>query len=114
MLVYSGPKQDDLPGVPHFNDLISDPEDRAVAAVVTAGNRLGRPFTFAPGVPADRVAAMRAAFVAMLKDPEFLKDAAALNIEVQPVSHQELKQVIDELFATPDHLKVRARKYFNN
>jgi tripartite-type tricarboxylate transporter receptor subunit TctC len=114
VLVYSGPKQNDLPGVPHFNDLIKDPEDRAVAAVVTAGNRLGRPFTFAPGVPADRVEAMRAAFVAMLKDPEFLKDAASLNIEVQPVSHQELKQVIDELFATPDHLKVRARKYFNN
>jgi tripartite-type tricarboxylate transporter receptor subunit TctC len=67
----------------------------------------------APGVPADRVEALRAAFLAMLKDPEFLKDAASLAIEVQPVSHQELKQVIDELFATPDNLKQRARKYFN-
>ena len=113
VLVYSGPKQDDLPGVPHFEELIQDPADRAVAKVVTAGNRLGRPFTVAPGVPADRVEALRAAFLAMLKDPEFLKDAASLAIEVQPVSHQELKQVIDELFATPDNLKQRARKYFN-
>ena len=79
VLVYSGPKQDDLPGVPHFEDLIKDPEDRAVARVVTAGNRLGRPFTVAPGVPAERVEALRAAFLAMLKDPEFLKDADALQ-----------------------------------
>lgn len=113
VLVYSGPPQDDLPGVPHFEDLIADPENRAVARVVTAGNKLGRPFTVAPGVPADRVEALRAAFVAMLKDPEFQKDADALRIEVQPVAHQELKRIIDELFATPDHLKERARKYFN-
>lgn len=114
VLVYSGPPQPDLPGVPNFEDLIQDPENRAVARVVTAGNKLGRPFTVAPGVPADRVEALRAAFLAMLKDPEFLKDAEALRIEVQPVSHQELKKVIDDLFATPDHLKERARKYFNN
>lgn len=113
VLVYSGPPQDDLPGVPHFEDLIADPENRAVARVVTVGNKLGRPFTVAPGVPADRVEALRAAFIAMLKDPEFQKDADALRIEVQPVAHQELKRIIDELFATPDHLKERARKYFN-
>jgi tripartite-type tricarboxylate transporter receptor subunit TctC len=113
VLVYSGPKQDDLPGVPHFLDLIQDPEDRAVARVVTSGGSLGRPFTVAPGVPADRVAALRTAFNDMLKDPEFIKDAASLRIELQPIPHEELKRVIDELFATPDHLKQRARKYFN-
>lgn len=113
VLVYSGPKQTDLPGVPHFEDLIKDPADRAVARVVTAGNRLGRPFTVAPDVPAERVEALRSAFLAMLKDPDFLKDAQSLRIEVQPVSHQDLKKVIDDLFATPDDMKERARKYFN-
>ena len=113
VLVYSGPKQDDLPGVPHFLELIQNPEDRAVARVVTTGGSLGRPFAVAPGVPADRVAALRAAFDKMLKDPEFIQDATKLRIELQPISHQELKKVIDDLFATPDHLKQRARKYFN-
>ncbi|MDP2357661.1 MAG: tripartite tricarboxylate transporter substrate-binding protein [Beijerinckiaceae bacterium] len=113
VLVYSGPKQDDLPGVPHFLELIENPEDRAVARVVTSGGSLGRPFTVAPGVPAERVAALRTAFTDMLKDPEFIKDATSLRIELQPISHQELKKVIDDLFATPDHLKERARKYFN-
>ncbi len=113
VLVYSGPKQNDLPGVPHFLELIQNPEDRAVARVVTAGGSLGRPFTVAPGVPADRVAALRTAFNDMLKDPEFIKDATSMRIELQPIPHQDLKKVIDDLFATPDHLKERARKYFN-
>ncbi len=113
VLVYSGPQQDDLPGVPHFLEMIQNPEDRAVARVVTSGGSLGRPFTVAPGVPTDRVAALRTAFTDMLKDPEFIKDATSMRIELQPISHQELKKVIDDLFATPDHLKERARKYFN-
>ena len=113
VLVYSGPPQDDLPGVPHFLEMIQNPEDRAVARVVTSGGSLGRPFTVAPGVPTDRVAALRTAFTDMLKDPEFIKDATSMRIELQPISHQELKKVIDDLFATPDHLKERARKYFN-
>ncbi|MDB5570692.1 MAG: Tripartite-type tricarboxylate transporter, receptor component TctC [Hyphomicrobiales bacterium] len=113
VLVYSGPKQDDLPGVPHLDDLITDPENRQVARVVTAGNRLGHPFAVAPGVPMERVEALRAAFVKMMDDPEFRKEAAAVDIDLQPVSPAELKKTIDDLFAVPDHLKQRARKYFN-
>ena len=112
LLVYSGPRQPDLPGVPHFEDLLKTPEDRQVLRVVTAGSDLGRPFAVAPGVPADRVKALRDAFVAMTKDPEFLKEAAALRLEVAPVSHERLKEVIDNLFAVPDNLKQRAAKYF--
>ncbi len=113
VLVYSGPKQDDLPGVPHLDDLITDPENKQVARVVTAGNRLGHPFAVAPDVPQDRVTALRAAFVKMMDDPDFKKEAAAVDIDLQPVSPAELKQVIDDLFAVPEHLKQRAKKYFN-
>ena len=113
ILVYSGPRQDDLPGVPNLDDLITNTEDRLVTRVVTAGNRLGRPFAFAPDVPADRVNAVRTAFVKMLDDPEFKKEAAAVQVDVQFIDHTRLKAVIDELFAVPDHLKERARKYFN-
>jgi hypothetical protein len=59
------------------------------------------------------VNAVRAAFVKMLDDPEFKKEAAAVKSEIQHVDHVALKQVIDELFAVPEPLKVRARKYFN-
>jgi len=113
VLVYSGRKQKDLEGVPSFEELIKNEEDRLVARVITTGGRLGRPFTFAPEVPADRVAAVRKAFVAMLKDPEFISDTQKLNLEIDPISHEEMKQVIDELFAVPDNLKARAAKFFN-
>lgn len=113
ILVYSGPKQDDLPGVPNLDDLIPNADDRQVSRVVTAGNRLGRPFAFAPDVPIERVNAVRAAFVKMLDDPEFRKEAAAVKSEIQHIDHVALKKVIDELFAVPEPLKVRARKYFN-
>lgn len=113
VLVYSGPKQDDLPGVPNLDDLILDPDNRLVSRVVTAGNRMGRPFAFAPDVPIERVNAVRAAFVKMLDDPDFKKEAAAVQSEIQHVDHVTLKKIVDDLFAVPEPLKVRARKYFN-
>lgn len=113
ILVYSGPKQKDLAAVPRFEEILKDKKDVQVLRVVTAGSDLGRPFAVAPGVPADRVAALRKAFVEMTKDPAFLKEAKALKVDIDPVSHQELKQVIDDLFAVPEDLKARARKYFN-
>ena len=112
VLVYSGATQSDLPGVPRLEEVIRNPEDRQVARVVTTGNRLGHPFAVAPGVPEERVAALRAAFLAMTKDPDFIKEANASEIELAPISPDQLKQVIDDLFAVPDALKKRARKYF--
>jgi len=113
VLVYSGPRQKDLPGVPHFEDLLTNPDDRQILRLVTAGSDLGRPFAVAPGVPGERVKALRDAFAAMMKDPEFLKEAQALRLEIAPVSPERLKEVIDNLFAVPDQLKQRATKYFN-
>lgn len=112
ILVYSGLKPDELKDVPELDDVISDANDRLVARVVTSGNRLGYPFTVMPGVPAERVAALRSAFVAMTKDPEFLKEAAAAQIEVNPISPQRMHDNIEALFAVPEPLKQRARKYF--
>lgn len=112
VLVYSGLKPSDLKDVPDLDEVIGNADDRLVARVVTAGNRLGYPFTVMPGVPAERVAALRAAFVAMTKDAEFLKEAAAAQIEVNPISPQRMHETIDALFAVPEPLKQRARKYF--
>ena len=49
----------------------------------------------------------------MLDDPDFKKEAAAVQVDVQLVDHIVLKKVIDDLFAVPEPLKIRARKYFN-
>ena len=113
ILVYSGPRQTDLVAVPRFEEILKNPEDRQVLRVVTAGADLGRPFAFAPGVPSERVDALRNAFMTMTKDAAFIKEAIALGLELSPVSHTQLRQVVDDLFAVPEHLRQRATKYFN-
>ncbi|MDF2118020.1 hypothetical protein PY365_20820 [Roseiarcaceae bacterium H3SJ34-1] len=113
VLTFSGKRPGDLDGIPDLNDLITSAQDRQVAQIVTAGDRVGHPFAVAPGVPADRVAALRTAFTAMLKDPDFIRDATAVQIDIDPVDPQQLKKVVDDLFAVPDALKQRARKYFD-
>lgn len=113
VLTYSGRRQKDLAKVPHLEDIIKDKTDLAVFKVVTAGSQLGHPFAMAPGVPADRLAAVRKAFAEMIKNPAFLKEAAAAQIVPDFVDPEEMRQVVAELFSTPQELRDRARKYFD-
>lgn len=62
---------------------------------------MGRPFMMAPGVPKARVQAMRAAFAAMVKDPEFLKDAQRLRREIELVTGEEIQALVEEIAKTP-------------
>ncbi len=66
-----------------------------------AAKTMGRPFAMAPGVPADRVAAMRKAFIAMAKDPKFLKDAKKQKREVNLVTGLEIQGIVEKMAATP-------------
>jgi hypothetical protein len=52
-------------------------------------------------VPADRAAALRAAFDATMKDPEFLAEAKKLNLDVNPLAGQTIHDLLTELYATP-------------
>jgi tripartite-type tricarboxylate transporter receptor subunit TctC len=111
VLIYSGPKQADLNGVPRLDDLVSG-EDRQVVQVVTAGSSLGHPFATSPGVPVERVNALRQAFTDMLEDADFKKEAAAAQIEVNFVSPAELEKAVEAALHASDTAKRRARKYF--
>ena len=62
-----------------------------------------------PGVPADRVAALRQAFMAAMDDPEFRKEAGTANIEVDPVSGEAMQKIVADVLATPKPLAERAR-----
>ncbi len=109
ILAYEGPKPADLPGVPSVQDLASSPADRLAIKLIAAGTLYGRPLALPPGVPADRVEAIRQAFLATMKDPEFLKEAEAGNIEVEPVAGPRMQEVSADLIATPEAVKQRAR-----
>ena len=112
VLVHSGPKPRDLPGVPSAEEFMRNAQDRQVLDVVTVGDTLGHPFAAAPGVPAERVEALRKAFADMLEDPEFRKEAALNNLEIDPVSAQALSGAVNRALAASAESRERARKYF--
>src|SRR5262245_44238598 len=65
-------------------------EERQALELFFARAAMGRPFVAPPEVPADRLAALREAFAATLRDPAFLEDAKRQNLNVVPVSSQEM------------------------
>jgi tripartite-type tricarboxylate transporter receptor subunit TctC len=94
-------KEPDLPTVPLAIDLAKTAEQRQILKVVLSSQEIARPFATAPGVPADRVAALRAAFDATMKDAEFLAEAKKLNLDVNPLAGKAIADLLTELYATP-------------
>lgn len=109
VIAQAGPRAADL-AAPSIETLARNPDDAALIALVMSGTRLGRPLAITPGVPDERVAALRAAFDATMKDPEFRADADKLGFEVDPVRGEDLQKVVAEVMATPKHVAERARE----
>jgi tripartite-type tricarboxylate transporter receptor subunit TctC len=100
-------KAPDLPDVPLLMDLAANPEDKAVLRLLSAPSAIGRPIFTTPGVPEDRVKALRAAFDATIKDPAFIEEAKKAQMEIDPVSGEELQRIVNDIVATPEHVAKR-------
>lgn len=87
-------KHPDLPDLPLVMDLAKSADDKALLTLVFARQALGRPFVAPPNIPADRVKALRDAFMATMSDPEFLADAKKSELEITPVSGEEVAQLV--------------------
>ena len=101
-------KEADIPDVPLALDLAKTEEQRQVLKVFLYGQEMARPFAAPPGIPADRKAALIAAFEKMLKDPEFLAEIKKLNLDLNPISADAIDKMLKELYATPKHVLERA------
>ena len=63
---------------------------------------LGRPYVAPPGVPADRAAALQAAFTATMSDPEFLADAKKGGFDLAPITGSEVAGLVNTAYGTPE------------
>jgi tripartite-type tricarboxylate transporter receptor subunit TctC len=108
VIAQAGPRAADL-DAPSLEDLAKNAEDRRLTELVVSGTQLGRPFAITPGVPEERVAALRAAFDATMRDPEFRAEAAAMNFEIAPIAGIALQAVVAKVLATPKGVAARAR-----
>jgi len=94
-------KHPDLPEVPLVTELAQSAEQRQMLRMIFARQVMGRPFLAPPGVPAERVAALRAAFMATMADKDFLADAEKTKLEVNPVPGEQVEALVKEIYATP-------------
>jgi tripartite-type tricarboxylate transporter receptor subunit TctC len=102
-------KHPDLPGVPLIIDSAKTPQDRKVFEFLLATQEMGRPFFAPPGVPADRLEALRDAFARTLKDPQFLSDADKMGIEVQHVGGEAIQALVTRIYAAPPEVIAQAK-----
>jgi tripartite-type tricarboxylate transporter receptor subunit TctC len=100
----------DLPGVPNALDLAKTDADKAAMKLVMARLDIGRPFFLPPNVPADRLAALRAAFDKTMKDPAYLAEAKKLKIDVDPMNAADLTAFVAQVAKTPADTVARVRK----
>jgi tripartite-type tricarboxylate transporter receptor subunit TctC len=94
-------KLPDLPDVPSALELVKDAGSRQVLELVLIRQEIGRPLVLPPGVPADRVAAMRRAFEATLKDAAFLAEAAKSGMEIEPLSGPQIEAMLAKAYGAP-------------
>lgn len=88
-------------GVPMIWKWVKTDEQRRVLEFLMAEQVYGRPFLGPPNIPADRLAALREGFMATMKDPDFLAEAAKLGIETDPVNGEKFEALIKRVAATP-------------
>jgi tripartite-type tricarboxylate transporter receptor subunit TctC len=89
----------DLPDVPLAISLADSDEARQLIRIgVQNSSAFARPFALPPGTTRDRVATLRDAFMATLRDPAFLAEAAKAKLTVDPVTGDELAQLVAEVF----------------
>ena len=98
ILFQVGPRREkDLPDVPLWTELAQNEEQRQVLEILSGDVSVGRPILTAPDVPADRVKALRQAFDETMRDPQFIEAAKQANMEINPMSGEELQQVVERI-----------------
>jgi tripartite-type tricarboxylate transporter receptor subunit TctC len=103
-------KEPEIAAVPLASDLVTNPQRLQILKLLLTGQAMARPFAAPPDIPADRKAALLAAFAATMKDQAFLAEAQKLDVEVRPVDAATIDALLAEVYDTPkDALEKAAR-----
>lgn len=109
-LLQFGPKLPDLPGVPAFSDLVSDPSKKAMVELLEVLQWVGRSIYTTPGVPPTRLATLRRAFDATMKDPDFIARMESVKFEHNSRSGEETQAYIEKVMSNSAVVAKELRK----
>jgi tripartite-type tricarboxylate transporter receptor subunit TctC len=101
-------KHPELPDVPLLRDFAKTDEQRQIFKLFCARQVMGRPIVAPPGLPADRLAALRQAFADTMTDKDFRTDAETNKFEVNPVSGGDIDALVKEIYQTPPEVTKKA------
>jgi tripartite-type tricarboxylate transporter receptor subunit TctC len=99
-----------LPDIPSVLEFTTTDRQRQVLSLILAAEAMARPFLAPPGVPADRVAALRKAFWATATDADYIAQAKKLGLEIDSADWREMITNIQRLYATPPEVVAVAKK----
>jgi tripartite-type tricarboxylate transporter receptor subunit TctC len=110
--------QEDLNGHPEMNRMgvpltisfAKTAEDRQIMEKIYSQNFFGRPYLAPPGVPPDRIATLRQALAAALRDKALLAEAEKLGLDIGPMSGEELQALVTRLYGLPAAIIERAKQ----
>jgi tripartite-type tricarboxylate transporter receptor subunit TctC len=104
LVQYAPARHSDLSDVPAVVELGATPDAKQILGFYSSSAELGRSVVAPPGVPADRVRVLRAAFDAMLKDPEFRAEIDKSQLEFQPLSGDEVQKLVGDTANVAKHI----------
>jgi hypothetical protein len=101
----------DLPDDPGLLDFAVDARSRQILGLLGGGPDIGRSLVAEPGIPAERAAALRLAFTATMEDPAFVADMHKRNLNIEPLSGEDVQKIVAAAAATPKGLVEQAKRY---
>ena len=109
MQIARKPYSDKMANVPLLNDLATNDESRQAFGFLSAGSMAARALQLPPGVPADRVEALKKALEATYADPQFLQEAVRMKFEIDPIPADEVFRMVKSMASLPAPLKEKLR-----
>jgi tripartite-type tricarboxylate transporter receptor subunit TctC len=103
-------KHEDLPDVPLITDLVSDPRQAAAVRLIVSRQGIARPFAAPPDVPPERIATLREAFDATMRDPDFIAEMRSQALDVRPLGGGAVQALMRDIYASPPDVVKLARE----
>jgi tripartite-type tricarboxylate transporter receptor subunit TctC len=103
-------RNQEIANVPLMQELVDDPTAKTIIEFYSASSAIGRALITPPNIPADRLAALRAAFDKLVVDAEFLREAERVKAEVDPTPGAELQKFVNGIINAPKDIIERANK----
>ncbi len=104
LVQYSVNRNPDLPDLPTMVDLGRTPEEKTILATIGMASDLGKSFFTSPGVPPERLAALRNAFDETLRDPAFMADLGRMRLDLIPLDWRATQKIVRDIDATSQEL----------